>query len=136
MTGAPAFRHPAQGGDHVSIHRALIAVAVAVACAVAVSATASAQPKIPPDFKIEPAAKDSPGPVTFSHEKHKEKVEKCSGCHTKVFKMKKGTTGQMTMAKMKAGEMCGACHNGKTEIGGKVAFAVDDKAKCENCHKK
>jgi hypothetical protein len=26
-------------------------------------------------------------------------------------------------------------HNGKTEVGGKVAFAVDDKANCEKCLK-
>ena len=31
--------------------------------------------------------------------------------------MKKGQTGALTMEKMKAGEQCGACHNGKTEVG-------------------
>ena len=94
-----------------------------------------AQPKIPPDFAYD-VGKDSPGPATFSHEKHKEKVEKCTGCHTKIFKMKKGQTGTPTMDKMKAGEQCGACHNGKTEMGGKVVFNVDDKASCEKCHTK
>jgi len=96
---------------------------------------ATAQVKIPPDFSF-PQGKDSTGVVTFSHEKHKERAEKCTVCHTKVFKMKKGQTGVLTMAKMKAGEQCGACHNGKTEVGGKVAFTVDDKANCEKCHKK
>ena len=56
--------------------------------------------------------------MTFSHEKHKAKGDKCTSCHVKVFKMKKGTTGPLTMEKMKAGEQCGACHNGKTEVGG------------------
>lgn len=40
------------------------------------------------------------------------------------------------MEAMKAGQQCGACHNGKTEMGGAVVFAVDDKANCEKCHKK
>jgi c(7)-type cytochrome triheme protein len=95
----------------------------------------AAQVKVPPDFAF-PQGKDSAGVVTFSHEKHKERAEKCTVCHTKVFKMKKGQTGVLTMEKMKAGEQCGACHNGKTEVGGKVAFTVDDKANCEKCHKK
>ncbi len=94
-----------------------------------------AQTKVPPDFSFQ-AGKESPGAVTFSHEFHKTKVEKCTGCHTKVFKMKKGQTGELTMAKMKAGEQCGACHNGKTEVAGKVVFMADDKANCEKCHKK
>jgi c(7)-type cytochrome triheme protein len=94
-----------------------------------------AQVKVPPDFTF-PQGKDSPGVVTFSHEKHKEKLEKCAECHTKVFKMKKGTTGELTMAKMKIGEQCGACHNGKKEVAGKVVFMADDKANCERCHKK
>lgn len=94
-----------------------------------------AQVKIPPDFTFE-QGKDSPGPVAFSHEKHKEKLEKCTACHTKVFKFKKGTSGTLTMAAMKEGNFCGACHNGKTEVGGKVVFTVDDKTNCEKCHKK
>jgi c(7)-type cytochrome triheme protein len=99
------------------------------------TAPAHAQ-KVPADFSIE-GAKDSPGPVTFSHEKHKAAgIEKCNACHTKVFKMKKGGTGPFTMEKMKAGEACGSCHDGKTKTGDKVAFSVDDKSKCESCHKK
>jgi len=93
-----------------------------------------AQVKNPPDFSF-PQGKDSPGAVTFSHEKHAAAGNKCTSCHTKVFKMKKGTDA-LTMAKMKAGEQCGACHNGKTDVGGKVVYTVDDKANCERCHKK
>ena len=98
-------------------------------------APGAAQVKTPADFTFA-KGKDSPGVVTFSHEKHKEGVEKCTACHVKVFKMKKGQTAELTMAKMKAGELCGTCHNGKTEIAGKVVFVTDDKANCEKCHKK
>jgi c(7)-type cytochrome triheme protein len=98
-------------------------------------ASASAQAKNPPDFTF-PEGKGTPGVVTFSHEKHTTAGNKCSSCHPKVFKMKKGTSGELTMAKIKAGEQCGACHNGKTEVGGKTVFVADDKANCEKCHKK
>ena len=98
-------------------------------------APGAAQVKIPPDFAFE-KGKESPGPVTFSHANHKEKAEKCTACHTKVFKMKKGTSGTLTMAAMKEGQFCGSCHNGKTEVAGKVVFAVEAKDNCEKCHKK
>jgi c(7)-type cytochrome triheme protein len=96
---------------------------------------AIAQVKTPADAAL-PHGKDSPGTVTFSHEKHIAAGNKCTSCHTKVFKMKKPEAGELTMAKMKAGEQCGACHNGKTEVAGKMPFTVDDKANCEKCHKK
>lgn len=114
---------------------ALIVVAIVFLAPVVPITPASAQ-KVPADMTLE-GGKDSPGPVVFSHTEHKEKgVEKCQACHTKVFKMKKGQTGPLTMAKMKAGEQCGACHNGKTEIGGKAVFSTEEKANCEKCHKK
>jgi hypothetical protein len=50
--------------------------------------------------------------------------------------MKKGTSGAQTMAAMKEGQFCGSCHNGKTELAGKVVFAVEAKDNCEKCHKK
>ncbi len=117
------------------MHRAGIAVVIGVASSLFLLSPAAAQVKVPPDFAF-PQGKDSPGVASFSHEKHKERAEKCTACHTKVFKMKKGQTGTLTMAKMKAGEQCGVCHDGKTEVGGKVAFTVDDQANCEKCHKK
>ncbi len=98
-------------------------------------APGAAQVKTPPDFVFE-QGKDAPGPVTFSHEKHNEKVDKCTACHTKVFKFKRGTSGTPTMAAMKEGKFCGACHDGKTEVGGKAVFTTDDKANCERCHRK
>jgi c(7)-type cytochrome triheme protein len=95
-----------------------------------------AQVKVPADFAFE-QQKDSPGVVTFGHEKHKAAgVDKCPACHTKVFKMKKGQTGPLAMEKMKAGEQCGTCHNGKTKVADKVVFTVDDQASCGRCHKK
>lgn len=96
---------------------------------------ASAQVKAPPDFAF-PQGKESPGPVTFSHEQHKAKIDKCTACHTKVFKFKKGTSGTVTMAAIREGNFCGACHNGKTEIGGTVVFSTEPKENCEKCHKK
>jgi len=71
------------------------------------------------------------GKVIFSHEQHTEKVGMdCKECHTKLFKMKKGSTEGITMAKMEAGENCGACHNGEK------AFSVKDEASCPKCHQK
>jgi c(7)-type cytochrome triheme protein len=119
----------------VSAHRVWTVAVVVLVGLVALAASGSAQVKVPPDFAFE-KGKDSPGAVTFSHEKHKAKVDKCQACHVKVFKMKKGTTGPLTMEKMKAGEQCGACHNGKTKMGDTVVFAVSDQAKCETCHQK
>ncbi|MBI3003007.1 MAG: hypothetical protein HYY54_05220 [candidate division NC10 bacterium] len=74
---------------------------------------------------------DSPGPVTFSHEKHKAKVEKCTECHVKVFKMKRGQSGTITLAALQEGKFCGACHNGKKQIAGTVVFPIDA---CDRCH--
>ena len=99
-------------------------------------APGGAQMKLPEPLTF-PQGKDSPGRVTFDHAKHKATgVEKCTDCHVKVFKMKKGQTGPLTMEKMKAGEQCGVCHNGRTQVANKVVFDVVDKANCEKCHTK
>jgi c(7)-type cytochrome triheme protein len=135
MTRLARHSPPEQGGHPVSFQRlASVALVVAVGL-VALAVPSGAQVKVPADFAFE-QGKDSPGVVTFSHEKHKAKVEKCQACHTKVFKMKKGTSEKPTMAKMASGESCGTCHNGKTEIGGAVVFNAQDKPKCETCHRK
>lgn len=117
------------------IRSALSVAVIGVAGVVFLLTQGVAQVKVPPDFPF-PRGKDSPGLVTFSHEFHKGKVANCTECHVKVFKMKRGTSGELTMAKMKEGQQCGACHNGKREIGGKVVFTVGDTANCERCHKK
>lgn len=112
-----------------------LALTIVFALGLLAASPGLAQVKSPPDMSID-KGKDSPGTVTFSHEKHMAAGNKCTSCHVKVFKMKKGQTGPLTMAKMKSGEQCGACHNGKTEVGGKVVFAADDQTRCEKCHKK
>lgn len=112
-----------------------LALIIGFAVGLLILSPGAAQVRVPPDFSFE-QGKDGPGAVTFSHAKHREKIEKCQECHTKVFKMKKGQTGPLSMDKMKAGEQCGACHNGKTKIGSTVVFTVDDKNNCERCHKK
>ena len=113
-----------------------LALTIVLALGLMTALPASAQVKPPADMTLE-KTKDSPGTVTFSHEKHRAAgLDKCPACHTKVFKMKKGQTGPLAMAKMKAGEQCGTCHNGKTKVADKVAFTVDDQASCGRCHKK
>ena len=71
--------------------------------------------------------KTSMGTVTFLGDMHAGKGLKCSECHSKIFKMKKGST-VMKMADINAGKFCGECHNGKR------AFAP--AGNCSKCHKK
>jgi len=104
-----------------------VALAIGLGIALAVMVPAAAQVKPPVDFTFDQGA-GSLGPVTFSHTKHQAKVGKCTDCHTKVFQMKKGKTGPLTMAAMNEGKLCGACHNGKT------AFSTQDGATCDRCH--
>ena len=111
------------------------ALTIAFALGLLAASPGLAQVKPPADMTFE-GGKDSPGKVTFSHEKHVAAGNKCTSCHVKVFKMKKGQTGPLTMEKMKAGEQCGACHTGKTVVEGKTPFALADTANCEKCHKK
>jgi c(7)-type cytochrome triheme protein len=111
-------------------------VALGVILMLLTGAPGGAQQKLPEPFQF-PQGKDSPGPVTFDHSKHKAAgADKCTACHVKVFKMKKGQTGPLTMDKMKAGEQCGVCHDGHTKVGDTTVFTVADKANCEKCHKK
>ena len=86
---------------------------------------ADAQPKGPRDFGM-PKAASSPGIVTFSHQRHQAKVPACATCHAKDFKMKRGTSGSITLDAKQQGKFCGACHNGK------AAFGID---RCDACHK-
>src|SRR3990172_6828705 len=106
-----------------------VALAIGLGIALVAMVPAAAQVEPPVDSTYE-QGKDSPGPVTFSHEKHKEKGERCGVCHRRVFQMKKGKPGPLTMAAMNEGKLCGACHDGKT------AFSVKDQATCSKCHAK
>ena len=62
------------------------------------------------------------GPTRFSHQSHMKQYD-CSACHTKLYAT--GRNLHTSMAAMKKGRSCGACHN-KTE-----AFSVAD---CQKCH--
>ena len=91
---------------------------------------ATAQAPAPPDFEI-PKADSSPGVVTFSHARHLPRIGKCSACHMRDLKMKRGASG-ITLAGKSEGKFCGACHDGKTSIGGVPTFAIEQ---CDGCHK-
>jgi len=70
--------------------------------------------------------------VTYRHGTHTQWLT-CNNCHPAIFPLvfgasKNGTAPKretITMAKIKQGEFCGACH-------GTVAFGVDSA--CERCH--
>src|ERR1700752_946760 len=73
---------------------------------------------------------DAPmGKVPFDGKVHADKGLKCLDCHSKIFKMKKGTA-EMKMADIHAGKFCGECHNGKK------AFETNNPDNCVRCHKK
>jgi c(7)-type cytochrome triheme protein len=106
-----------------------LALAVAFVIGTVAFVPEAAGIKVPADFSFE-QGKGSPGPVTFSHAFHKEKFPKCTACHTKVFQMKRGKTGPLTMKAMEEGKQCGTCHKGDP------AFSVKDVKNCKRCHVK
>ena len=108
-----------------------LVIAAVLAIALLSGTSSTAQVKSPPDFAFD-KAESSPGEVTFSHDKHRAKVDKCTTCHMKDFKMKRGGSGPITLAAKQEGKYCGACHDGKTKIGGAVVFPIDE---CDRCHK-
>ena len=69
------------------------------------------------------------GKVTFDGKNHADAGVKCLDCHSKIFKMKKGST-EMKMSDITAGKFCGKCHNGTK------AFSAKDQSNCGECHKK
>ncbi len=70
--------------------------------------------------------------MTFSHTTHLGKVRKCTLCHMRDFKMKRGASGPITLEAKQQGRYCGACHDGKTTMAGAVVFPIDE---CDRCHK-
>jgi c(7)-type cytochrome triheme protein len=63
--------------------------------------------------------------VTFPHEAHTQLL-RCKSCHSRFFPLRRGSEPPaITMAKIKAGRYCGACH-------GDVSFGV--KGECARCH--
>jgi len=70
---------------------------------------------------------ESVGQVAFSHDNHLEAVgSNCETCHNKIFHLVPQKNPTSTMADMRKGKSCGACHNGKE------AFSVDKD--CTTCH--
>lgn len=66
--------------------------------------------------------------VIFRHESHVSEIGiKCTDCHDRLYTTK-GKHKGVTMAEMRRGFSCGACHDGKK--------AFDVRANCSNCHKK
>ena len=113
------------------VRRRRTAVPAAALTAVLIAMTrATAQSPMPPDFDI-PKAETSPGTVTFSHARHLPRVGTCSLCHMRDLKMKRGGSG-ITLAGKLEGKYCGACHDGKTVIGGAATFPIEQ---CDGCHK-
>ncbi len=115
------------------VRRAALAAALvgAVALVPAARAAGPAAPKAPADFTM-PKAENSPGAVTFSHARHLAKVGKCSTCHMRDFKLKRGASGPITLEAKQEGKFCGACHDGKTMFNGAVVFPIDQ---CDACHR-
>ena len=107
-----------------------LALVAALAIALLSSVSGVAQVTSPPDFTFD-KADTSPGQVTFSHDRHRAKVDKCTTCHMRDFKMKRGGSGPITLAAKQDGKYCGACHDGKTKLGGAVVFPIDA---CDRCH--
>ena len=62
-------------------------------------------------------------PAQFSHAVHRIRYQ-CTACHTELFAMKRGTT-HLSMASMRQGASCGACHDARN------AFGLDV---CTRCH--
>jgi c(7)-type cytochrome triheme protein len=81
------------------------------------------------DLEVDLAtAKSKVFSVTFPHEAHTQWL-RCKNCHSRIFPLRRGRRGAeptvVTMAKIKAGRYCGACH-------GLVSFGVKDE--CARCH--
>ncbi len=69
-------------------------------------------------------AEKSAGDVTFSHTVHLA-MYSCPECHPAIYRPGNAPRG-VTMAEMRKGKSCGACHDGKT------AFAA--RGECDRCH--
>lgn len=89
-------------------------------------------PKLPPPSRYgnvlisRLTASSTHPPVAFSHWLHRQYYT-CRVCHFELnFAMKTNGT-DITEAKIRKGEYCGACHNGK------IAFA-DEEDTCTICH--
>jgi len=65
-------------------------------------------------------------PVSFSHWKHRRKYT-CGVCHSELGFSFKSNLTPVTEAECRAGNYCGACHDGRTAFG-------HEKPNCGKCH--
>jgi c(7)-type cytochrome triheme protein len=109
--------------------RTLIAAGTMIAFALAAGAIL-AEDKKPPE-KVTYEAK--PGPVTFDHAKHVERVKAdCKTCHDAIFPEEKAPLNYKESMHKKAEtdkKSCAACH----VAGGK---SFESKGNCQKCHVK
>ncbi|MBI5966504.1 MAG: hypothetical protein HY882_01415 [Deltaproteobacteria bacterium] len=104
-------------------------ICIGIICLIGLGAAYGQQKKVG-GGEIKYQAKGSTDPVVFNHETHvTQQKAKCTDCHTKIFKMKKGES-KMTQDSFAQGKFCGACHDGKK------AFSAVAQADCAKCHKK
>ncbi len=86
------------------------------------------------------SSEGSPGPVLFDHWLHRSKFT-CRLCHVDIgFAMRESATGIKASTNQQDFH-CGACHNGKRVINGKVTFpscsltaTSAEKQQCSRCH--
>ncbi len=101
-----------------------VAAAASAAPGGATAAAAPAAPRVPKPHAY-PRAADSPGRVTFQHATHAKAG--CATCHPQPFQMK--AAPPLPDFGMHGESACGKCHDGK------AAFAAEDPANCDRCHK-
>jgi len=106
-------------------------VALILATGVAAGAKFNLPPLPPPfeygDVLIGRAAESGDSkPVLFSHWTHRTRYT-CRVCHFELDFAFEANVTEITEAKIRGGEYCGACHNGTT------AFGVTDGS-CQRCH--
>lgn len=106
----------------------VLIIAICILCFTAIGVGYAQQKKVGGgDIKYE--ATGSLPPVVFCHETHVNQYKiKCTDCHPKMFKAKKGEA-KMTQASFAEGKYCGACHDGKK------AFSAVAESDCAKCHK-
>jgi c(7)-type cytochrome triheme protein len=109
--------------------RKLIAVGVMIAFVLATGTILAEDKKAPEKITFEA----KPGPVTFDHAKHVEKLNKdCKACHDALFPQSKAPLNYKESMHKKAETdktSCAACH----VAGGK---SFESKGNCQKCHVK
>lgn len=99
---------------------------LSLAFAAGLTLGANAQPTALGDIVFERKGKAAgTPPAIFPHWVHRMRY-RCYVCHPVIFEMKVGST-EITMQKLRAGESCAQCHNGR------IAFGVEFQT-CARCH--